>query len=57
MPKKNKHYARYVFLKTRPEAGVATLVYARFCDTQGERILEHLIQTIENQQLIQKCMS
>ena len=67
MPKKNKHYARYIFLKTRPEAGEATFTYAtrlrekaiecEFGDTQDERILEHLIQTIENQHLIQKCIS
>ena len=67
MPKKNKHYARYIFLKTRPEAGEATVTYAtrlrekaiecEFGDTQDEIILEHLIQTIENQHLIQKCIS
>ena len=28
-----------------------------FGDTNDERILEHLIQTIENQQIIQKCIS
>ena len=28
-----------------------------FGDTNDERILEHLIQTIENEQLIQKCIS
>ena len=28
-----------------------------FGDTNDERILKHLIQTIENQQLIQKCIS
>ena len=67
LPKKNKHYARYIFLKTRPEAGEATVAYAtrlrekahecEFGDTNDERILEHLIQTIENQQIIQKCIS
>ena len=64
---KNKHYARYIFLKTRPEAGEATVAYAtrlrekahecEFGDTNDERILEYLIQTIENQQIIQKCIS
>ena len=67
LPKKNKHYARYIFLKTRPEAGEATVTYAtrlrekanecEFGDMQDDRILEHLIQTIENQHLIQKCIS
>ena len=67
LPKKNKHYARFIFLKTRPEAGEATVAYAtrlrekahecEFGDTNDERILEHLIQTIENEQLIQKCIS
>ena len=67
LPKKNKHYARFIFLKTRPEAGEATVVYAtrlrenahecEFGDTNDERILEQLIQTIENEQLIQKCIS
>ena len=67
MPKKNKHYVRYIFLKTRLEAGEATVTYAtrlrekaiecEFGDTQDERILEHLIQTIENQHLTQKCIS
>ena len=28
LPKKNKHYARFIFLKTRPEAGEATVAYA-----------------------------
>ena len=67
LPKKNKHYARFIFLKTRPEAGEATVTYAtrlrekahecEFGETNDERILEHLIQTIQNQQLIQKCIS
>ena len=67
MPRKNKHYARYIFLKTRPEAGEATVTYAtrlrekakecEFGDMQDERTLEHLIQTIENPHLIQKCIS
>ena len=66
MPKKNKHYARYVFLKTRPEVGEATVAYAtrlqekahtcEFGDTYDKRILEHLIQTIMKQHLIQKCI-
>ena len=67
MPKKNKHYARYAMLKTRPEVGEAIAAYAtrlqekahdfEFGDTCDEIILEHLIQTIENTHLIQKCIS
>ena len=57
----------YILLKTMPETGEATVAYAtrlrekahecEFSDTYDERILEHLIQTIEIQQLIQKCIS
>ena len=67
LPKQNKHYARYVFLRMRPLAGEATISYAarlrenayacEFKDTFGDRILEHMIQTIENQHLIQKCIA
>ena len=67
MPKRNKHYARYMSLKTRPEAGETTVAYATrlrqeayecdFGDNTEERILEHLIQTIENELLIQRCLS
>ena len=56
-----------MFLKMRPQAQDTTVAYATClrekahgCDfktTQDERILEHLIQTIENQALIQKCIS
>ena len=51
----------------RPQVGETTVTYAtrikekaHDCDfktTQDERILEHLIQTIDNQTLIQKCIS
>ena len=69
MPKQNKHHARYIFLKSKPVAGEKTVTYATRlrekaqdcefgtaaqCD---ERILEHLIQTIENESLIQRCIS
>ena len=67
LPKQNKHYARYVFLKMRPLAGEATIAYATrlrekahdcdFGNTFDDRIIEHLIQTIENQHLIQKCIA
>ena len=65
MPKRNEHHARYIFLKI---AGETTVTYAtrlrekaqdcEFGDVSqcDERILEHLIQTIENESLIQKCI-
>ena len=54
MPKRNKHYARYIFLKMRPVAGESTVTHATrlrenktqecdFKDSCDERILEHLI--------------
>ena len=68
IPKKNKHYARYIFLKLRPELEETTVAYAtclrekahdscNFGSMCDERILEHLIQTIEDRALIQKCIS
>lgn len=67
IPKRNKHYSRYMFLKKRPEIGETTVTYAtrlrekaHECDfgtNSDERILKHLIQTIENKTLIQKRIS
>ena len=67
VPKRNKHYSRYMFLKLRPNIGETTVAYAtrlrekaHDCDfgtNNDERIVEHLIQTIENKMLIQKCIS
>ena len=66
-PKRNKHYARYQFLSMRTTASEITASYpARLrekvneCDLGGtleDRILEHIIQTIDNQTLIQKCIN
>ena len=66
LPKRNKHNARYIFLKSRPKAGETIIAYATrlrekahgcdFGSSNDDRILEHLIQTIENQYLIQKCI-
>ena len=65
--KRNRHYARYLFLKLRPEREESTVAYAthlreKTCDCNfgvncDERILEHLIQTNENSTLIEKCIS
>ena len=68
IPKKNKHYARYIFLKMEPKIKETTIAYAarlremahdgcNFGSMFDERILEHLIQTIEDSALIQKCIS
>lgn len=56
-----------MFLKMRPQIGEARVAYAtslrekahgsEFGTNNDERILEHLIQTIENKVLIQKCIS
>ena len=64
-PKKNVHYNRYLFLKTRPYSGESTISYAarlrekavncefHNCD---ERILEHIIQTTDNGELVRKVL-
>ena len=67
MPKKNKHYARYLFLKMKQTHGETTTMYAahlrekanecEFGTACEDRILEHLIQTINNQGLIQKAIN
>ena len=66
-PKKNKHHACYLFLKMRPHVGETMSVYtarlrekAKVCefgDTFHERILEHIIQTIDNEKLIERAIS
>ena len=67
MPKRNKHHARYMFLKMKPMRDESTVTYvarlrekAHECEfgmTCEERILEHCIQTINNQELIKKAIS
>ena len=66
LPERYKLYERYIFLQIRPIPGETTISYAarlgekahkcEFGETCNERILEHLIQTIENKQLIKKCI-
>ena len=66
-PKKNKHHARYFFLKMRPHVGETISAYAarlrekakecEFGDTFDERIFEHFIQTIDNKKLIERAIS
>ena len=66
-PKKNKHHARYLFLKIRPHVGEAKSAYAarlrekakecEFGTTFDARSFEHVIQTIDNKKLIEKAIS
>ena len=66
LPKKNKHYARYKFLSTKPQQNEPILSYAtrlrekartcKFTNTE-ERLLEHLIQTVANKTLVQKAVN
>ena len=64
-PQRNKWYSRYKFLQMKPEHGESTASYttrlrqkAIGCDFQNEdeRILEHLMQTTENEELIRKVI-
>ena len=64
-PRKNKYLARYLFQKLRPRPGERTVAYAarlrekaEECEFGGnyeERLLEQLIVTVRNDNLIQKC--
>ena len=65
--KKNKHHARYMFLKMKPTEGETTTAYTarlrgksahcEFGDTEKERILEHLIETLNNENLVLKTIN
>ena len=46
MQERNKHYARYMFLKTRPEAGEATVAYM-----QHDCERKHMIAILETTQI------
>ena len=65
-PEKNKHYARYLFLKMRPHTGESIVSYAarlreksKSCDFHDadKRILEHIIQTTDNTELVRKFLN
>ena len=66
LPRRNKYYARYLFLKMTPRAGETTISFAtrlrenalecEFGDNLEERILENLILTSNNDYLVQKCI-
>ena len=65
--KKNKHHARYLFHKLRPNIGETVAVYAtrlrekanecEFEENSDQRILEHLIHTTHKRTLIQKAIN
>ena len=67
VPRVNKHYERFLFLKMRPYRRESILSYTsrlrekaktcQFQDSYEDKILEHLIQTIDNEEMIRKCMA
>ena len=66
LPKKNKHHARYTFSKQRPGEGESVVAYAarlrekskdcEFGEQTNDRILEHLIQTVRDNDLIKRSI-
>ena len=65
-PKKNVHYARYLYLKMKPHAGEGTVSYAarlrvksKSCDSHddNERILKHIILTTDNTDLVRRVLN
>ena len=66
LPRRNIYFERYLFTKMRPTPGERTVAYGTrlrkkasecdFGDSCEDRILEHLIQTVDNQTLILKCI-
>ena len=66
IPKRNKYLARYLFLKMRPKPCERTAAYVtrlrekasdcEFGDNFDERILEHLIITMTNERIKEKCI-
>ena len=66
LPKKNKHHARYTFSKQQMESHESIVTYVarmrqkerdcEFGDQTDDRILEHLIQTVRDNDLIKKCI-
>ena len=66
LPKKNKHHARYTFNKQKQIAGESVVTYAarlrekskdcEFGEQTDDRILEHLIQTIKDSELVKRSI-
>ena len=66
LPKKNKHHARYTFNKQKQIIGESVATYAarlrekskdcEFGEQTDDRILEHLIQTIKDSELVKRSI-
>ena len=66
LPKKNKHHAMYTFNKQKQIAGETVVTYAarlrekskdcEFGEQTDDRILEHLIQTIKDSELVKRSL-
>lgn len=66
LPKKNKHHGRYTFSKQRPAEGESVVTYAarlreksrdcEFGEQTDDRILEHLIQTVKDNDLVKRSI-
>ena len=66
LPKKNKHHARYTFNKQKQIIGESVVTYAarlrekskdcEFGEQTDDRILEHLIQTIKDSELVKRSI-
>ena len=66
LPKKNKHHGRFTFSKQRPIEGESVVTYAarlrekskdcEFGEQTDDRILEHLIQTIKDNELVKRSI-
>ena len=66
LPKKNKHHARFTFNKQKQIAGESVVTYSarlrekskdcEFGEQTDDRILEHLIQTIKDSELVKRSI-
>ena len=66
LPKKNKHHGRFTFSKQRPIEGESVITYAarlrekskdcEFGEQTDDRILEHLIQTVKDSELVKRSI-
>ena len=66
LPKKNKHHARYTFNKQKQIAGENVVTYTarlhekskdcEFGEQTDDRILEHLVQTIKDSELVKRSI-
>ena len=64
LPERNKHHTRYIFLRMKPQHGESSASYTArlhqkvnecdFGETCKDRILEHFVQMIKNQLLVQQ---